>query len=117
MVHKMTARLMTVAGLVAGVMALAEPAAAVSFDCSRTQNSVERRICQNRELSDLDSQMDREYRSVSARIRPRSDVPFLRADQLRWLAKRNDCWTARCIKRAYLQRIETLESYAVIRDD
>jgi uncharacterized protein len=108
---------LSVVAMAAAVLAVSQPAAAASFDCTQTRNAVERRICQSPDLSALDSQMDGVYRSVQARIRPRTDVRFLRADQLRWLAKRDDCWTYRCVRRAYVQRIDTLQSYAVIRDD
>jgi uncharacterized protein YecT (DUF1311 family) len=103
----------------AALASLATRAAAdgPSFSCHRALSAVEARICTTPALASEDRQLAAVYESVKDRIRPRSDVEFLVADQKRWLARRDACGSARCIGRAYAVRIETLESYAVIRDD
>ena len=88
-----------------------------SFACTGPVNSAEYKICTTPALAAADQRMADVYESVKRHIRPRSDVPFFVGDQKRWLAQRDACGSKRCIGRAYAQRIETLESYAVIRDD
>jgi uncharacterized protein len=113
--HAFSKALVFAAGLVAIVGAA--QASGPSFNCQGSLADVERTICSSERLSALDRRMSGLYASVSNRIRPRSDVPFLVADQKRWLAKRDGCWTRFCIAGVYRQRIDTLSEYAVLRDD
>lgn len=87
------------------------------LDCGKPANAAEARICADATLVGLHNTMLQHYRSVERRIRPRSDVASFVADQARWTERRNTCRATACLVAAYRQRIETLESYAVIRDD
>lgn len=108
---------LVVAGLLATVSADIANASQPSYACQGNLNAIEYKVCTTPNLATADRRLAEVYDSVKARIRPRSDVPSLIADQKRWLATRDACWSKRCIARAYVQRIDTLESYAVIRDD
>jgi uncharacterized protein len=89
----------------------------VGLNCERTPVRVQKRICNDAGLLRLQVSMRDRYFSTARRISPQSDVKFLVADQKNWIAKRDSCWTRRCIVRALEQRVETLTSYAVKRDD
>jgi uncharacterized protein len=90
---------------------------AAPLDCGRPTGRVERRVCADPALRDLHAVMREAYGYTEKRIRPRSDVPSLVVDQARWVERRNSCWMKSCIRAAYKQRIDTLTSYAVKRDD
>lgn len=62
-------------------------AEAASFDCQRAITAVEKRICENWQLSDLDGRMAEAY--AQARARAGKDSDALRRDQSLWLAFRN----------------------------
>jgi uncharacterized protein len=90
---------------------------AAPLNCDRPNGRVERRVCADPALRDLHAVMREAYGYTERRIRPRSDVPSLVVDQARWVERRNTCWMKSCISSAYQQRIDTLTSYAVKRDD
>jgi uncharacterized protein len=74
--------------LLALSVAIATPAAqAASFDCQRAMTTVEKRICDDWQLSDLDGRMAQAY--AQARNRASKDVDALQRDQTVWLAFRN----------------------------
>lgn len=76
---------------------------AASFDCTKTTSQVEKLICSDRELSELDSNLGGLYRSKS------SSRPSAEADQKQWLRQRDFCKTADCVRAAYLKRINDLK--------
>jgi uncharacterized protein len=118
--RKITRRTMSLAAslvAVAGCMISTGAAANVGLNCERTTVKVQQRICKDAGLLQLQITMRDLYFSTARRIDPQSDVKYLVADQKRWIARRDSCWTRRCIVRALGQRIETLRSYAVKRDD
>ena len=76
---------------------------AASFDCGKAANQVERTICSDRELSELDSKLADIYRSKA------SSTPGTVEDQRKWLHQQRDlCRTADCVRGAYLKRIAEL---------
>ena len=81
------ARVMIVAGMLAlTLMGLASNGAvAASFDCARARTPAEQAICQDPELSRLDSEVDAAYRFL---LKNCAEPPpaTLRAAQRRWLA-------------------------------
>jgi uncharacterized protein len=100
------------------LIALSHPAtAAPSLNCERPSGRVERKICGDARLMQLHRDMRRAYMTTEPRIEPRSDVAGLVTDQARWVARRNACWTKRCIAKSTIDRTETLRSWAVKRDD
>lgn len=92
---------------------------AQNVDCAGAAKTTtaEALICTDREVRWLDGAMTAEFVRVREAIRPRSDVPAFIGNQRRWLADRDRCATRQCIVAAYRQRIDTLESYAELRDD
>jgi uncharacterized protein len=113
--------LLAVATLVVATLsavALSHPAtAAVSLKCESPSGRVERKICGDARLLQLHRDMRRAYTITERKIEPRSDVAGLVTDQARWVARRNACWTKRCIAKSTIDRTETLSSWAVKRDD
>jgi uncharacterized protein len=100
------------------VLALSYPAtAALSLKCESPSGRVERKICGDARLMQLHRDMRRAYTITERKIEPRSDVAGLVTDQAKWVARRNACWTKRCITKSIVERTETLSSWAVKRDD
>jgi uncharacterized protein YecT (DUF1311 family) len=86
---------------------------AVSFDCTKAGSVVEKVVCSNETIGQLDG-------LLSATYRERSDPQFgtdpaiMKAAQRDWLKKRNACQDAACIERAYRDRIKDLCELAVV---
>ncbi|CAO3416032.1 hypothetical protein [Azospirillum endophyticum] len=80
-------------------------AIAASFDCKKAGSVVEKSICSDRELSDLDSELGRTYRTVLAGT---ANSASLVAEQKSWLASRNQCPDLGCLKSAYQDRLTAL---------
>lgn len=82
-------------------------ALAASFPCEKAQSRVEKTICADAELSQLDEYLARYYGGARAGVG--AGAACLAADQRRWLsATRNACAGAACLKKAYLERLGEL---------
>lgn len=81
-------------------------AAGASFDCGKARGAVERMICADDELSGLDERMAAAFRAAGG---PASGAA-LRQEQRAWLAARDRCGDAACLRRAYRDRIAALEA-------
>ena len=78
-------------------------AGAASFDCAKAQSRIEKAICADQEVSDLDEYLGRYY--SAARSTLRESASCLAADQKQWLSVvRNKCADATCLKNVYLER-------------
>jgi uncharacterized protein len=65
-----------------------------SFDCSKAGSEVEKLICADQGLADLDRKLDAVYKAALAKAR--DDVPqWLRTEQRGWVKGRNECWKAK----------------------
>lgn len=94
--------------LLAGVAA--HQSGAAGFDCARASTNIERLICTDPELSNLDEQMDTVYGRAIA-LEPKSGK--LRSEQRKWLQEvRNKCADPNCLKKVYESRLATLEAVA-----
>lgn len=80
-------------------------ALAASFDCSKARTSVEKLICSDPLLSELDSRMAQEYRRE---LQTSLHTGILKDTQRQWLKRRNACSSPECIEAAYRLRIEDL---------
>lgn len=83
------------------------PTAAIgaSFDCRLASTAVERSVCSNRELSELDDALS----EIFTLEIERSKTPFeLRASQKAWLLARGRCAEVACVKQQYERRIAEL---------
>jgi uncharacterized protein len=91
------------------MMLHAVPAAAASFDCGKAQSRIEKAICADAEVSDLDEYLGRYYQAARAALQV--SVQCLAADQRRWLGSvRNACKDAPCLRKAYLERLGELDA-------
>lgn len=81
-----------------------------SFDCGKAANWVERALCDNPALGDLDERMVAAYQAAKGRATADRDRVALLATQRAWLADRNRCTTTVCLRRLYDGRIAALAS-------
>lgn len=91
-----------------------EPALAIppkpSFNCAKASNSVERIICSDSELAQLDVQLSSAYKKG---LLQSGDPSTLKADQLRWMREeRAACSTVACLTSAYSSRVAGLNALA-----
>ncbi|MBS1198471.1 MAG: hypothetical protein H6R18_2256 [Proteobacteria bacterium] len=83
----------------------ATTAQAASFDCSKAGNKVERLICNDKTLSNLDGDLGKRYQeTLELAAAPKEIVQT----QRNWLAERNRCPDAACLTQAYRERITVL---------
>ncbi len=91
-------------------MACAE---AASFDCTKSQTIVEKTICQDRSLSELDTQLGQIYTEITQSL-SRRDVEEVKKEQLAWLKTRTSSCSgidAICLQKVYAHRIESLKTH------
>src|SRR3954468_16763131 len=83
---------------------------AAGFDCTQASSRVERMICADPELSFLDDALARYYQDVLSdeSDSAASNKASLQREQRRWLARRDKCRDAVCIKVAYEARVEEI---------
>ena len=85
-----------------------------SFDCAKASTKVENLICARPGLAQLDSDLADAYATALRDVSWSSANKRIRADQHAWIARRNRCDTAKCLRRLYHQRIGAL--YAELDD-
>ena len=78
-----------------------------SFDCSKATNTVEKMICDDKALSQLDYEMGMSYKDAID-INTENDRPAIKAEQLAWIKQRNACLTSGCVVKSYTQRLKEL---------
>lgn len=88
---------------------------AASFDCSRSQTYVEKTICSVPELSYLDELMANNYWAMRGANIGDGAMDDLMSTQREWLANRDQCENVDCLLDQYLQRIEQICMYPVIK--
>lgn len=90
------------------LLIIAGTAGAASFDCTKAASAVEKAICSDDKISELDSQLMLSYKkSMSTAV----NADALKLQQRAWLANvRNKCQDAACLKLAYADRIAQLDS-------
>ena len=92
----------------AACVAAASSAAAQSFDCARAQTRIEKMVCADRSIADLDEYLGRYYAASRAEIPGAASC--LQADQQQWLKTTRDaCADGACLKSAYLNRLAELD--------
>jgi hypothetical protein len=84
------------------------PPSGPSFDCRLSRNAAERTICGDDRLARLDVRMARRYAEAQAGLGPRAAAD-LRAEQLEWLRRRDDCDSRRCLEIMYDTRAARLD--------
>jgi uncharacterized protein len=94
--------------IVAVLSGFANVASAQSFDCAKAGTRIEKMVCADRSVADLDEYLGRYY--AAARDGNRAAASCLQADQAAWLKSRRDaCADAACLKTAYLERLAELD--------
>ena len=81
-------------------------ATAASFDCAKATTKVEKAICADAQVSELDEHLGRFY--FAARERLAENASCLASDQREWLRRRNACADAACLRKLYLDRLAEL---------
>ena len=78
-----------------------------SFDCAKASTEVEKKICANELLFQLDGLLNNTYRH---RQSPKFglDQKRFRQEQLSWLKERNKCQDVNCIREKYHQRLNEI---------
>ena len=96
------------AALATTVCGIAHSAAAQSFDCAKAQTRVEKMVCADRGIAELDEYLGRYYAAARAEI-PGAGA-CLQTDQAQWLKSTRDaCADGACLKSAYLNRLAELD--------
>lgn len=111
-----TALLAAVAGVI-GLGAGNIGAKAQSFDCSKASTRVERLICDNPRLGELDSDLAEAYQTALRDSPWASANRRIRAEQKAWIARRDRCNNAGCVKRMYQMRLGQLHSEVDVEVD
>lgn len=88
-------------------------AMAASFDCSKAATWVEKSICADPLLGKLDAALAKNYQAMLAADGGDSRKA-LKKEQLRWLARRNQCTSIACLSAVYRQRVDETCDYAVV---
>ncbi len=79
---------------------------AASFDCDKASTFIEKAICSDQYLSELDNALGRAYKDALSNT---GDVASLRSAQRDWIAHvRNQCQNVTCLTRAYNGRLSEL---------
>jgi len=88
------------------IAAVAVDARAAGFDCAKASTAVEKLICSDAQLSDLDGQLARAYKRV---LESPGDPRRVRSEQKAWLTtERNKCADVPCLVGAYQRRLARL---------
>lgn len=83
-----------------------------SFNCDKAATNIEKAICQNPSLSDLDDQLSSKYSQIKKEI-PESEKKVLLDSQREWLSQQKSCETStnleQCLTDLYQERMAFLE--------
>jgi uncharacterized protein YecT (DUF1311 family) len=114
-----TALLTACAAVIAfGVMTFEnDGASAQSFNCANASTKVERMICNDPRLAELDSELAEAYK-IALRDSPWASANRrIRADQQKWIARRDRCDTDRCVRKLYQMRLGQLHAEVDVEAD
>jgi uncharacterized protein len=96
--------------LFAALAAIALPAQAASFDCTRAASPDEKTVCHYRALNDRDVRMATLY-AIDLRLVPMGSRDAIRDRQTAWLATRRICGAGHaCLVAVYDRRIAELQA-------
>lgn len=107
-------RILPLAALAAGLCLTTVNASASSpsFDCAKATHDVEKLICSDAGLADLDRSLSSLY-STLLKHTPESQQKGLKTEQRGWVKGRNDCWKSNdmrgCVASEYKARIDELK--------
>lgn len=78
---------------------------AASFDCGKATTQVEKLICADQQLSEMDNHLAEQYALALAQAQNKA---AFKIEQIAWLKERNNCPDRECISQRYYQRLDTL---------
>jgi uncharacterized protein len=86
------------------------------FDCTEAKTKVEKRICDNAELSALDQKLSEVYAEAQAETagidgETGERIDPLAKEQKIWLRTRNQCKSNACLHSTYIKRIKYIETH------
>lgn len=88
---------------------------AASFECQLASTAIEKMICADDQLSELDSALAQSYGMAKSKA---ASGDHVKAEQKEWLSVvRNKCRDAECLRQAYAARIATLDETTPAADD
>lgn len=88
------------------------PAAAAGFDCTQAREPVEKLVCSDPQVSELDARLQAFYFGLRADVGIEPDTT-LQARQRTWLRTiRNRCTDTACLSAAYTARLAELDPYS-----
>ena len=99
--------------VILAVLLFSAPAFSASFDCTKASNFVEKEICSDPVLGNLDEALANNYKEMLSSDFGGS-VSSLKADQRKWIANRNKCTTRDCLISAYRKRVDETCDYGVV---
>jgi uncharacterized protein YecT (DUF1311 family) len=85
-----------------------------SFDCDKANTQIEKIICGDSALSELDDRLATAYKQL---LQVSTQHQALKARQQGWLRERNACPTRDCVEDTYLRRIEEISSQLTVGED
>jgi len=102
-----------VKGLLVGTALLVlTNAASAQINCRTDRNPAERIICAHDDIIDLDFRMANLYFAIKRRLDDAGISSWsYRNDQRDWLADRNTCRSAGCLRTMYRDRIQALKDF------
>jgi len=80
------------------LLVLALPAQAASFDCAKAESKVEKLICSDAGLSQLDEELNTAYKTAMQDVKHSDSI---KQAQKQWMKERNSCSDVACVKVAY----------------
>ncbi|MEA3152471.1 MAG: hypothetical protein QOK44_60 [Betaproteobacteria bacterium] len=92
------------------ILLIAPHVHAASFDCAKRVTAVEKAICDDPALTQLDDQLAKAYEQVLDKV---NDRTALVASQRIWLQQRDRCIDKRCLQRAYQDRLNDVKAIAL----
>ncbi len=86
-----------------------------SFDCAKASTTIEKTICSDALIGQLDEALGENYKSMSFANIGDGAVRDLKATQKKWMAERNKCEDRKCLVNSYRKRIDEICDYPVIK--
>ena len=93
-----------------GLLTVASPAQAASFDCAKAQSKVEHLICDNPELSKLDEDLSTAYKAA---MKDRAKAKQIKQEQQIWIRQRDSCDDVSCVKNIFGIRLSALNRVVI----
>ena len=101
--------LIRIAGLSAAILLVPGLCLAAGFDCNRATTLVEKLICAEHSLSQLDEGLSKTYQEA---LRSVHDRARLKREQTKWLREVRDlCTDSVCLEKEYRNRLAVLEKF------